>query len=215
MDNQIALENYAIELNFTKSLTCRLIKLNELDRDKSRWSFSIGRRLRHSDNFTMPRLLSSMRALQLECECNVFESFSFTNSPAFCVLLFSLWCSNTRNHIHCLITSRTDCFSLIPVVQHTYNENLIKHRTHEKPLSRYTHFNSYIVTKFSFLRSCAPTRYHLHFVNTFLSLHIPALNRNLQKIIMICIHLDNLEDIFIDTSWLTINDYENIKIVII
>lgn len=89
MDNQTALENYAIELNFTKSLTCRLIKLNELDRDKSRWSFSIGRRLRHSDNFTMPRLLSSMRAL-LECECNVFESFSFTNSPAFSVLLFSL-----------------------------------------------------------------------------------------------------------------------------
>lgn len=175
MDNQTALENYTIELNFTKSLTCRLIKLNELDRDKSRWSFSIGRRLRHSDNFTMPRLLSSMRVLQLECECNVFESFSFTNSPVFFVLLFSLWCSNTRNHIHCLITSRTDCFSLIPVVQHTYNENLIKHRTHEKPLSRYTHFNSYIVTKFSFLRSCAPTRYHLHFVNTFLSLHVPAL----------------------------------------
>lgn len=139
----------------------------------------------------MPRLLSSMRALQLECECNVFESFSFTNSPAFCVLLFSLWCSNTRNHIHCLITSRTDCFSLIPVVQHTYNENLIKHRTHEKPLSRYTHFNSYIVTKFSFLRSCAPTRYRLHFVNTFLSLQspVPALNRNLQKIIYIYIQL--------------------------
>lgn len=58
----------AIQLNnFTKSLTRRLIKLNEFDRGESRWgffSFSIGRRLRRSDNFTMPRLLSYIAWLQ-------------------------------------------------------------------------------------------------------------------------------------------------------
>ena len=59
----------AIQLNnFTKSLTRRLIKLNEPDRGESRWGvfffLSIGRRLRRSDNFTMPRLLSYIAWLQ-------------------------------------------------------------------------------------------------------------------------------------------------------
>lgn len=59
---------------------------------------------------------------------------SFKNSPALLLIVIHIPDGpGTRNRIHCLITSRTDCFSFIPVVQRIYNENLIKHRAHETP----------------------------------------------------------------------------------
>lgn len=108
----------AIELNnFTKSLTRPLIKLNELDRAKWRWCFSAGRRRDYAIPITSlcQGYYLEARAAPPAWECwwciRTFFFHEFSRLPAGIVILLS-WCYSTRNHIHCLITSCADCFSL-------------------------------------------------------------------------------------------------------